>query len=198
MKFGTKKAELPLEAHHRGRGMKSSRGSFREKAERSSVQVRTNFTSSSPPRKPRQKIKEHEVLPVKVGVKFGAIKAELFLEYVINETSYKEFIGGGMKFGQAKSSSISSSSSRKSRQKKQEDLPRKLSQESGTKFGSARKAELHLKLVVKKVQMKEAGRSLAEAFTGKRNEVRQQGKSSSTSSSSSRKFGQKKKEVRRK
>ncbi|KAG1327216.1 hypothetical protein COCNU_01G011500 [Cocos nucifera] len=62
--------------------------------------------------------KEHEVLPAKAsqedGVKFGASKAELFLEYVINETSYKEFTGGGMKFGQAKSSSPSSSSSRKS------------------------------------------------------------------------------------
>ncbi|KAG1342846.1 hypothetical protein COCNU_05G010750 [Cocos nucifera] len=63
-------------------------------------------------------IKEYEVLPTKVEVKFGTSKAELTLEYVINETPYKEFTGGGMKFGQAKSSSTSSSSSRKSRQKK--------------------------------------------------------------------------------
>ncbi|KAG1354891.1 hypothetical protein COCNU_07G010030 [Cocos nucifera] len=47
----------------------------------------------------------HEVLPTKAsqedGVKFGASKAELPLEYVIEEISYKDFTRGGMKFGRA-------------------------------------------------------------------------------------------------
>ncbi|EHA8586510.1 hypothetical protein COCNU_scaffold000463G000010 [Cocos nucifera] len=46
--------------------------------------------------------KGHEVLPMKAsqegGVNFGTSETELPLEYVIKETLYKDFTGGGMKF----------------------------------------------------------------------------------------------------
>ncbi|KAG1366973.1 hypothetical protein COCNU_13G007630 [Cocos nucifera] len=149
VKFGQGKPSSPSSSSSRKSGQRS-RKFF------SSARGKPSSPSSSSSKKSGQK--KHEVLPRKlsresgtkfgaseaestsnlvIGIKFGSSEAELPLGYVTKEAPYKEFIGGGMKFGQAKPGSTSSSSSRKSGQKKHEVLPWKLSRKSGTKFGAS-------------------------------------------------------------
>ncbi|EHA8590288.1 hypothetical protein COCNU_scaffold016645G000020 [Cocos nucifera] len=64
--------------------MKSSRGSFRGKVERSSAQVRPNST-----------------MKLVIGMKFGASEAKFQPEYVTKEAPYKDFTQSETKFGRA-------------------------------------------------------------------------------------------------